>query len=117
MCSAPLADATLQCRDCTRSFTFSAEEQASFAERGMVHPPSRCPACRAERKTRQEQMGRPLPAPRFRDRRDQVVTSTTVCGACGKPAVVPFAVRSDRVAYCSPCYEERRASGAHGAKR
>jgi CxxC-x17-CxxC domain-containing protein len=113
----PQTNVDLVCRDCARSFTFDAEERAVFASRGLVHPPSRCPACRAERKSRQEQTGRPLPAPRFRDRRDQITTTTTVCGACGKPAVVPFAVRSDRVAYCSPCFEERRGSGPQGTRR
>jgi CxxC-x17-CxxC domain-containing protein len=113
----PEGEDVLVCRDCGQAFTFDAEERAIFASRGLVHPPSRCEACRAERKSRQEQTGRPLPAPRFRDRRQEVVTTTTVCGACGKLAVVPFAVRSDRVAYCSPCFEERRASGGQGTRR
>lgn len=104
----PSADAGFVCRDCQRSFTFSAEERSEYDSLGRTHPPSRCPECREERKTRQEQTGRPRPAPGFRERRD--VTYTAICSSCGKPAILPFAVRADRAAYCSTCFERRRAS-------
>jgi CxxC-x17-CxxC domain-containing protein len=101
------ADSVLICRDCEGPFTFSAEERGRFTSAGRSHPPSRCPKCRAERIARQEQTGGRRAAPGFRDRREQPTTSTT-CGACGKSVVVPFILRSDRVAYCSPCFEQRR---------
>jgi CxxC-x17-CxxC domain-containing protein len=102
-------DAVLLCRDCEHAFTFTAEERGRETDAGRSHPPSRCPDCRAERKARQEQTGGVRAAPGFRDRRVQPMTTTT-CAACGKPAVVPFVVRADRVAYCSPCFEQRRES-------
>src|SRR5438477_7904180 len=44
-------DKTLVCRDCSQNFTFTAGEQEFFASRGLENEPSRCPECRAARKT------------------------------------------------------------------
>jgi CxxC-x17-CxxC domain-containing protein len=111
------ADVMLTCRDCTVAFVFTAEERESQAHAGRTHPPSRCPECRAERKARQEQIGGVRVAPGFRDRREQAAMTTTTCSACGKPAVLPFVMRGDRAAFCSPCFEQRRASGENAARR
>ena len=43
-------DKTLTCSDCTKSFTFSAEEQEQFQSRGYTNEPKRCPECRQARK-------------------------------------------------------------------
>jgi CxxC-x17-CxxC domain-containing protein len=103
----------LICRDCKQSFTFSDQERVDFASHGLTHAPSRCQDCRAARKSRQEQTGGFLPAPRFRDRRERVGTSTTTtCGACGNSTVVPFVLRNNQVAYCSPCFERRREAAS-----
>ena len=102
-------DALLMCRDCKESFTFTEVERVDFASHGLAHAPSRCEDCRTARKSRQEQTGGFLPAPRFRERRERVATSsTTTCGTCGTETVVPFELRSNQVAYCSPCFEQRR---------
>ena len=103
-------DAVLICRDCKQSFTFTDSDRVEFASQGLSHAPSRCPDCRAERKSRQDLAGGTLPAPRFRDRREHVVATmtTTTCGACGGEAAVPFVPRRNQVAYCSPCFEKRR---------
>jgi CxxC-x17-CxxC domain-containing protein len=108
----PFADLRLTCRDCGLPFLFTSEERGVFASHGLSHPPSRCTPCRAQRKSRQEQVGGARPAPGFRDRRQQftATTTTTTCGACGKPAVVPFSVRPDRVVYCRACFELRDSS-------
>lgn len=110
------ADALLTCRDCGIDFVFTSEERENQAGAGRSHPPSRCPDCRVKRKARQDLLGGVRAAPGFRDRREQPMTTTT-CRACGKPAVVPFVVRGDRAAYCSPCFEQRRATGESEAKR
>jgi CxxC-x17-CxxC domain-containing protein len=105
-------DALLICRDCKQSFTFSDQERVDFASHGLTYAPSRCQDCRAARKSRQKQTGAFLPAPRFRDRREHVATgTTTTCSACGNVAVVPFVLRTNQVAYCSPCFERRREAG------
>ena len=36
-------DKTLTCSDCSKSFTFSAEEQEQFQSRGYTNEPKRCP--------------------------------------------------------------------------
>jgi CxxC-x17-CxxC domain-containing protein len=101
------SDAPLICRDCDRQFTFSADERRTFAARGHTHPPSRCAACRAARKTRHDQTGYRLVPPAFRELREPGMMPA--CASCGLPAPVPFAVRG-RPVYCSACFQRRRAS-------
>jgi CxxC-x17-CxxC domain-containing protein len=110
------ADAVLKCRDCEGPFTFTAEERSRLAAAGRSHPPSRCPDCRALRKARQEQTGGMRTPPGFRELRVSPMT-TAICGACGKPASMPFAMRRDRVAYCSPCFEQRREAARNETGR
>jgi CxxC-x17-CxxC domain-containing protein len=103
------SDATLICRDCGGAFAFSDDERRSFAAQGHLHSPSRCAACRGERKARQAERGmRPAP-PAFRE--FSQIRSAVVCSACGQPAVVPFAARANRAVYCSDCYRLRRVNG------
>src|SRR3954451_19881606 len=51
-----MSDRTLTCRDCGQAFTFTAGEQAFYAERGYSEP-QRCPACRAARKAQRSADG------------------------------------------------------------
>ena len=48
-----MSEQRLTCADCGREFTFSAEEQAFFREKGF-NPPKRCKECR---KAKKEQRG------------------------------------------------------------
>ena len=43
-------DKTLVCKDCGKEFTFTAGEQAFYAERGFENEPQRCKPCRDARK-------------------------------------------------------------------
>jgi hypothetical protein len=57
------ADQVIQCRDCPNQFTFTAGEQAFFAERQFT-PPTRCKPCRQRRKAEKEARdGGGVPAP------------------------------------------------------
>jgi len=47
------ADKTLTCRDCGQAFTFTSGEQDFYASRGFSEP-SRCPDCRAARKSQRD---------------------------------------------------------------
>ena len=105
----PPTDAVLTCRDCGGAFTFAEEERRSFAVLGHDHPPSRCSACRAARKTRQAKSGARAVAPGFRQL--QQTRTTVICSACGESAVVPFAARAGRSVYCSACFQRRRLEG------
>ena len=101
-----IQDKTLTCRDCGQAFTFTVGEQQFFAERGFQNEPSRCPECRAARRSAPRRDGgsggggggyggerRMYPA---------------VCSACGKQTEVPFQPRNDRPVYCSDCFQNRR---------
>ena len=44
-------DKTLQCADCGINFTFSAQDQEFFTQKGYTNEPKRCPTCRDARKT------------------------------------------------------------------
>lgn len=43
-------DISIICRDCGNSFSFTVGEQEFYAQKGFVGPPSRCRACRTERR-------------------------------------------------------------------
>ncbi len=51
-----MSDRTLTCRDCGQAFTFTAGEQAFYAERGFSEP-QRCPSCRSARKAQRTSQG------------------------------------------------------------
>lgn len=44
-----MPDQTLNCTDCSSSFTFTEGEQEFFQTKGFT-PPTRCPECRQRRK-------------------------------------------------------------------
>ncbi len=50
-----LSDVTLPCRDCNQPFLFTVGEQAYYASRGIVNPPSRCKSCREKYKAMADQ--------------------------------------------------------------
>jgi CxxC-x17-CxxC domain-containing protein len=91
------ADKTLACRDCGADFVFTTGEQEFFAMKGLMNEPSRCPACRAQRRA-----GRFGRAPRQ--------MTQVICSECGVPAEVPFVPRGDRPLYCGACFEKVRAA-------
>ncbi|HVB96803.1 MAG TPA: zinc-ribbon domain containing protein [Chloroflexota bacterium] len=88
-------DKSLVCRDCGITFTFTVGEQEFYQQRGLLHDPQRCPACRASR--RRERTGQP---PRE--------MHAVVCAECGAQTMVPFLPRLDRPVYCSTCFERTR---------
>lgn len=106
-------DKTLTCSDCNNPFTFSAEEQEQFQERGYTNEPKRCPECRQARK-----------ADRFSNGGDRSnsygnrnyssfssrQTFPATCSDCGKATNVPFEPRQGRPVYCSDCYRKVRNS-------
>lgn len=94
-------DRQIDCADCGVSFTFSAEDQEFFAQKGYSEP-RRCPACRAARKANSSRGGgggRGGSRGGF-DRPQYKVT----CSACGAETTVPFEPKSGRPVYCSDCY-------------
>ena len=90
-------DRTLTCQDCGQSFSFSADDQEFFAQKGYTEP-KRCPSCRQARKAaRGDSGGYGPPRQLFQ----------VVCAECGQEAEVPFEPRGDRPVYCRDCFAKR----------
>lgn len=101
-------DKTLQCCDCSTSFTFTAGEQESFASRGYTNEPKRCPECRAARKAQNGATGGSRMGYQggYQSGTRQMFPAT--CATCGKQTQVPFEPRTGRPVYCSDCYSKVR---------
>lgn len=130
-------DSTLTCRDCGQSFVFTSGEQEFYASRGFSEP-SRCPDCRAARKS--ERGGGGGGGGSYSSgsyssgggsyggggagsgggggsyggggggARAPRQMFEAPCSGCGKTAEVPFQPRGDKPVYCSSCFETRRGS-------
>lgn len=87
-------DKTLTCRECSKSFVWTAGEQAFYKERGLINIPARCSACRSNRKTK---LGL----------QSQTITEV-VCAECGTTTTVPFVPRNGKPVYCSVCLSKVR---------
>ena len=96
-------DKQLECNDCGRPFTFSADEQEFFANKGFTNEPKRCPECRAAKK--QERGGG---RGGYGGSRQMY---PAVCAQCGTDTQVPFEPRGDRPVYCSQCYSAMGSGG------
>ena len=94
-------DRALHCRDCGTDFVWTVGEQQFYASKGLLHPPSRCPSCRAVARA-----GRSSPAQPAGRAREHF---PAVCDRCGIQTQVPFMPRNDRPVYCSACYDAVKA--------
>jgi len=101
-------DQTLRCRECGRDFVFTAGEQEFYSTRGLMHPPARCPECRAARKASMSGGGY------GGDRRERQMFTAT-CSNCGNEARVPFQPRGDKPVYCSDCYQQMGGGARSGS--
>ncbi len=90
---------------------FTAGEQEFYASRGLMHPPGRCPACRAARKARlgTESATVAVETGSYRRERPQREMHPAVCSNCGRETMVPFVPRGDKPVYCSSCFEQVRS--------
>ena len=112
-----LQDKTLACRDCGREFAFTVGEQESFAQKGHMHSPSRCPECRASRKARSGDgysSGSYSSGGGYARREREMFPA--VCAQCGKDTQVPFQPRGDRPVYCSECYSAQRGDSSYSRR-
>lgn len=89
-----LADKTLTCAECGKSFVFTTGEQEFYQSKGLQNEPKRCPECRVNRK---QSHGHNSGQPR------QMYHAT--CARCGCDCEVPFEPKQERPVYCSSCYE------------
>jgi CxxC-x17-CxxC domain-containing protein len=103
-------DKTLECSDCAKSFTFSAEEQEQFQSRGYTNEPKRCPECRQARKAERYGNNSNSYGNSNRSYTTQRQLFPAVCAECGKETQVPFEPSQGRPVYCSDCYRKVRTS-------
>jgi len=102
-------DKTLECSDCSKTFTFSAEEQEQFQSRGYTNEPKRCPECRQARKSeRNRNSGSSYGNSSYGAPRRQLFPA--VCADCGKSTEVPFEPSQGRPVYCSDCFRKVKPS-------
>lgn len=118
-------DRTLTCADCGTEFTFTANEQAFYASRGLTNEPKRCASCRQARKESRGgggyggrnggygdsgygDSGRRGGRSSYSSGPRQMYA--VVCSQCGKDTEVPFQPRGDRPVYCSDCFSQQRSS-------
>ena len=103
-------DKTLECSDCGKEFTFSAEEQEQFQSRGYTNEPKRCTECRDARKSnRYGNSGNSYGNSRYGYSSPRQMFPV-VCSDCGKETEVPFEPREGRPVYCRDCYNKVRLS-------
>jgi CxxC-x17-CxxC domain-containing protein len=95
-------DKDLSCRDCNKTFVFSAGEQDFFSAKGLVNEPKRCPNCRILMRVQ-------------RNGEDPSRTAEVNCAECGSPTRVPFQPKGYRPVYCSYCFRTKKLEG-QGAK-
>ncbi len=107
-------DKTLTCSDCSKSFTFTVEEQEQFAQRGYTNEPKRCPECRQARKAERGTSNSGSNGNSYSNNRSYSSaprqTFPATCSDCGKATTVPFEPRQGRPVYCSDCYRKVKPS-------
>jgi CxxC-x17-CxxC domain-containing protein len=107
------SDKVLTCRDCGAEFTFTTGEQEFFASRGFANEPTRCPTCRASRRSQRGEYGSERSygsgGGSSGYRSSERTMHPAVCARCGVETQVPFVPRGDRPVYCSSCYSQMRS--------
>lgn len=96
-------DEILTCRDCGRSFTFTAGQQEFFASKGFSNKPGRCDDCRAAHRAGGGNRGSGGGGARR-----EMFTAT--CSQCGNVAEIPFEPRTGRPVFCRDCFSSQRSS-------
>ncbi|VBB08680.1 Hypothetical protein LUCI_3958 [Lucifera butyrica] len=94
-------DKNLTCKECGADFAFTASEQAFYAEKGFQNEPSRCPSCRAARKSQNN--GR---SGGFRQPREMFEAT---CSDCGVTTQVPFKPTAGKPVYCRDCFQAHKS--------
>jgi CxxC-x17-CxxC domain-containing protein len=120
-------DKTITCADCGQAFTFTASEQAFYAEKGFSDAPKRCKSCRQARKAQRGSGsyggdsygggssyssyggggGSSYGGGGSYDRAPRQMYDA-VCADCGRTAQVPFQPTGSRPVYCNDCFRNRR---------
>jgi len=89
---------TIQCKDCGQEFTWTAEEQEFYQQKGF-NAPVRCKDCRAKARAAFNggQGGGGA-------RQSFPIT----CSNCGAKDTVPFQPRGDKAVLCRDCFRKQK---------
>src|SRR5271156_1607113 len=90
-------DKNLTCRDCQKTFVFSAGEQEFFSTKGLINEPKRCGNCRILMRVQ-------------RNGEDPKQTAEVNCAECGMPTRVPFQPKGYRPVYCGSCFRLKKTT-------
>jgi CxxC-x17-CxxC domain-containing protein len=122
-------DKTIVCVDCGAEFTFTADEQQRFAERGFTNEPKRCKTCRDAKKAQQGGGnfggggggggrggygggggggGRGGCGGGGGGDRGPRQMFPATCASCGQQTEVPFKPSGNRPVYCRDCFQAQR---------
>lgn len=93
-------DQTIQCKDCGTEFTWTAEEQEFYQQKGF-HAPVRCKDCRAKARAS-------FNASHGGGDRGARQSFEITCSNCGAKDTVPFQPRGDRPVLCRNCFQKQR---------
>jgi len=107
-------DLQLTCSDCGQEFTFTAEDQAFFSERGYSTP-KRCKPCRQAKKNEQAGGGGGGYQGGGGGYQGESQGTSVVCSGCGQQTTVPFVPRGDRPVYCQNCFRAKKGGSSSGA--
>lgn len=98
-------DTTITCRDCEKTFIFTAKQMAEIKKRGF-NIPNRCPECHQNRTAR-----------RRYNRSQDVQTYPATCSKCGKDTELPFNPTSGKPVYCEECFKSQLAEEQQASKK
>lgn len=91
-------DQSIQCKDCGNDFTWTADEQEFYQEKGF-NAPLRCKECRLKaRAAHGQDRGNGGPRQSF----------PITCSECGAQDTVPFQPRGDKPVLCRNCFQKKR---------
>ena len=96
----PYTEKTIQCVDCGASFSFTAQDQEFFAQKGYTNEPKRCPSCRQIKKSERGGGGGGMIGQRK--------SFSATCTQCGQTTELPFEPRQGRPVYCRECFAKQK---------
>lgn len=98
-----LQDQTIQCKDCGKDFTWTADEQEFYQQKGFSAP-LRCKDCRV--KARANFNG----GNGGGGDRGQRQSFPITCSECGAQDTVPFQPRGDKGVLCRNCFRKHQGN-------
>ena len=104
------SDRRLTCKDCSKTYIFTAGEQKYYSDRGFRNDPKRCYACRIVHRLDMAQRRETTETSTAAPERPRRQMYPATCAECGRETEVPFEPRGIRPVYCAECFTRQRNS-------